>query len=227
MKKVLITGASSGLGQALAHAFQNNGDQVLTLSRRGQSIPEAVNISLNLLDEDGIATFIHHFKTLHSKLDILINNAGISPSGRILNFSEADFDKTVAVNFKACRQLTEGLRPILSGGLVVNIVSRVGIEGRTGLCGYAAAKGLLSGYTIGMAEELKKDNIRIVGINPGFMRTEMVDEKAIEMQKRESVLSATSTVERSASLILALVSQPIASGQLINLDSRIYHSWNH
>jgi NAD(P)-dependent dehydrogenase (short-subunit alcohol dehydrogenase family) len=226
MKRVLITGGSSGLGLALAQSFLALGYEVHTLSRRGESAPGTVNYRVDLSDAQAIRAFTHTFCAKSTRLDLLINNAGISPSGLIPSFSERDFDETLCVNFTAARLLVEELRPILKAGTIINIVSRVGKEGRAGLCAYAASKGLLLEYTKMQAPRLRSEGIKILAINPGFMVTAMVTEKSIQKQRRESLLGANSSPERTAGFIAWIAGQSFGSGELYDFDSRVYKSWN-
>ncbi|MFH0922078.1 MAG: SDR family oxidoreductase [Fibrobacterota bacterium] len=226
MKRLLVTGGSSGLGLCLAGRFLSMGWEVHTLSRRAESAPGAVNHAVDHADARAIAAFTTRFIAEVGCLDLLINNAAIAPAALLVSFSEHDFDRTLMVDFTAPRLLSEQLRPLLRGGTIINVVSRVGKEGRAGLCAYAAAKGLLIDYTRSLSREMEKDNIRVVAVNPGFMVTPMVREKMIEVQRRESILNMVSAPEASTNFIAWIAGQSFGSGSLFDFDSRIYQSWN-
>jgi 3-oxoacyl-[acyl-carrier protein] reductase len=226
MSVAVITGGSSGLGLRLARKYTNQGYEVITCSRRGKSCENALSFQADFSRPESVTRFAHSIKKDTEKINVLINNAGISPAARILNFNEQDFLDTLQVNFNAARSLTECLRPLLSGGgSVVNIVSRVGIEGRIGLCAYGAAKGLLIGYTRGMAREFGNDNIRINCVNPGFMVTGMVTEKTMDRQKGESVLQIISDIDASAEFVYWISTIKWGTGQVFDFDTRIYSTW--
>jgi NAD(P)-dependent dehydrogenase (short-subunit alcohol dehydrogenase family) len=225
MKAAVITGGTGGLGLALAGHFQRNGFRVFTCSRQDRACPGADVYRADLADRGTLDAFVRHIAASLQKIDVLVNNAGISPAARVLNFSQDDFEKTVAINFVSAVRLIEHLKPLLHGGSVVNIVSRVGLEGRIGLCAYAASKGLLTGYTSGMARELRGAGVRINCVNPGFMATAMASPKTVEVQQEASVLRRISTPAASAAFIYWVSQLQDVSGRLFDFDSRIYSSW--
>ena len=225
MKAAVITGGSGGLGLALAGRFQKNGFRVFTCSRQGRACPGADVYQADLADSGSLDAFVRHIAASLPRIDVLVNNAGISPAARVLNFSQDDFEKTVKVNFVSAVRLTGHLKPLLGGGSVVNIVSRVGLEGRIGLCAYAVSKGLLIGYTAGMARELCGAGVRINCVNPGFMATAMASSKTVEAQREASALKRISTPEASAAFVYWVSQLPGVSGRLFDFDSRIYSSW--
>ncbi|OGJ84512.1 MAG: hypothetical protein A2268_11000 [Candidatus Raymondbacteria bacterium RifOxyA12_full_50_37] len=226
MKRAIVTGGSSGLGYACAEVIGSAGYQVTSLSRRNTSAPGVACLPLDLSNSREIDAMAARLRSKGDKIDILVNNAGISPAGRVQDFSEQDFDATMQVNFSAARLLIEGLRPLLQGGVVINIVSRVGYEGRHGLCAYGVSKGMLIGYTQTIAAELAQDNVRIYGVNPGFIITGMVTEKAIARQKGESLFGSVSDVHAAARFILMLAQSEWSTGAIYDFDSRVYNGWH-
>jgi NAD(P)-dependent dehydrogenase (short-subunit alcohol dehydrogenase family) len=160
------------------------------------------------------------------KLDTLINNAGISPGAKIQNLAEEDFDRVIRVNFTAARTLTEYLLPKFGGeGAIINILSRAGFEGRSGLAAYALSKGLLSGYTLGLSRDLVGYGPRVYGVNPGFMTTGMATDKALRIQRAESILGTVSVPETSAEIIYCIARGDLGPGPFFDIDSRIYRTW--
>lgn len=226
MKTALITGASSGLGFALADLFLRNGYRVIALSRRGLAPEGAETHQVDLADIKALRRLIKKIEPDLGELSVLINNAGVSPAARILNTPEFDYDNTIKINFLAPKALTELLLPkMCRPGIIVNIISRVGFEGRIGLCAYAVSKGLLAGYTEVLAQSSKKQDISVYGINPGFMLTGMITEIAIKAQKGESLLHVALPPEHSAKMIFSIIEGKAGLGPFFDLDSRVYHSW--
>lgn len=225
MRRVLITGASRGLGRALCSLFIERGDEVLALSKSGEALPGARSLRADLSDPAAVHALAADLFDRFPSIDILIHNAGIAPGARLHNAEEADFDRAIMVNFTAGRVLSERLRDRLKGGLVIFILSRVGFEGRIGLSGYAVSKGLLAGYVAGAAQDFSQDKIRIWGVNPGFMKTGMVTDPIIEAQAAASLLHAALPPENAAMAIVALCGLNLGSGFFLELDSRTYGSW--
>ncbi len=227
MKTALVTGGSGGLGLCLVRKFLESGYRVITLSRRGTSENGAESHCVDLRNDTEVGDFIHSIKSSVEKLDVLVNNAAISSAARILNASEESFDETLKVNFISAQKLTEAFLPLIAtNGAIVNIISRVGFEGRIGLCAYASSKGLLAGYTLHLAERCRHVGVRVYGVNPGFMVTDMVNENAVMLQKKESLLGVVSVPERSADMIYLIIKDETGIGPIIDIDSRIYQSWN-
>lgn len=226
MKRALVTGGSRGLGAALCALFLEKGYEVLTICRSAPSLAGVRAYRADLCDPEQARRVAGEIRADVPGLDVLVNNAGLSMAARIVNMSEKEYDQVVQVNFNAPRILTESLRPLVKGGSVVNIVSRVGIEGRIGLCNYAASKGLLLGYSRAMAAELARDDIRIFAVNPGFMVTGLVRPGLIDVQKGESLLGRISDPAASAGFVYRVSQLRWGSGTLFDFDSRLYKSWN-
>ena len=227
LKTALITGGSRGLGEALCRLYLEKGFAVVSVSRNPSGVRGVENCLADLSSPRETASCAERIREGHGRLDLLINNAGVSPAALIMNADEKDYERTVQVNFNAARALTESLRGLLHGGCVVNIASRTGVEGRAGLCAYAASKGLLIGYTAGLAREMRAEGIRVFAVNPGFMKTGMALPKIVEKQTRESLLNAVSTPEASARFVYWVSCLRGGSGRLFDFDSRIYKSWTN
>jgi len=137
------------------------------------------------------------------------------------------FDEAMQTNFNAPVRLIEGLVGCFEdGGVVVNVVSRVGVEGRIGLSGYAASKGSLIGYTRGVARFLGSRRVNIHAVNPGFMVTDMVQSrKTIDTQTAASVLGKVARVEEAARFVFWVSGIRWTTGRLFDFDSRMYASW--
>jgi 3-oxoacyl-[acyl-carrier protein] reductase len=189
-KTALITGGSRGIGKSLVETFINEGAQVAFTYRSSASSAEEIvdklNAGNNLKAYKSDASSFSDSETLvtnvlgdFSKIDILINNAGITKDTLILRMSEEQWDDVMNVNLKSVFNLTKHVvRPMMKnrGGSIINISSVVGIFGNAGQSNYAASKAGIIGFTKSIAKELGSRNIRSNAIAPGFIQSEMTDE---------------------------------------------------
>ncbi len=195
-----MTGASRGIGRAIARRLAADGRHVVAASRSIADLESLVGeISeaggsaearpLDVSDAAGVAALIDAVAEAHGRLDVLVNNAGITRDGLLLRMSDEDFDLVLAVNlrsvFAACRAAA---RPMMRGkfGRIVNIGSVAGITGNPGQANYAAAKAGLVGLTKSIAKELGGKGITANVVAPGFIETDMT--AALPAALREQVL---------------------------------------
>ena len=188
----VVTGASRGIGEAIAHALAQQGRHVVCVARNAEKL-EAVAKSIretggagglasvktcDMSDAEAITKMIESVAKEHGRLDILVNNAGITRDNLVLRMSDAEFDDVIQVNlrgvFVACRA---ALRPMMRGkwGRVINLGSVSGIVGNAGQANYAAAKAALSGFTKSLGKEMAAKNITANVVAPGFIQTDMTD----------------------------------------------------
>ena len=186
-KNALVTGASGGIGGAIAKALHKQGAKVV-LSGTKMDALEAVKkdmggkafiVSGNLSDPAVPATMIKEAEEkLGGGLDILVNNAGLTRDGLALRMKDEDWDDVINVNLSATFRLT---RAVLKGmmsrrwGRVINITSTVGYVGNGGQANYAASKAGLAGLSKSLAQEMAPRNITVNCIAPGTIRTPMLD----------------------------------------------------
>jgi len=189
-KVALVTGASKGIGRAIAAHFAQLGAQVaftyLSSVEKGQALEvelaahgtkakgyrsDASNYAqAEKLVDDVLADF--------GKLDILVNNAGITQDGLLMRMSEQQWDNVLTVNLKSVFNLTKAAtKPMMRAktGSIINMTSVVGIKGNAGQANYAASKAGIIGFTKSVALELGSRNIRCNAVAPGFIETEMTD----------------------------------------------------
>ncbi len=184
-----MTGASRGIGRAIAEQFGRDGHRVVLLSRTASSL-ESVRDAIteagggaevrvcDVGDGEALAGVIEEVASTLGRLDILVNNAGITRDGLIMRMSDEDFDDVIRVNlrsaFVACRAAA---RPMMRGkyGRIVNIGSVTGVVGNSGQANYAAAKAGLTGLTKTLAKELGSKGVTANVIAPGFIETDMTD----------------------------------------------------
>lgn len=185
----IVTGASRGIGAAIAAAIADAGRHVVLVSRdvaRLESLcaslvatgGSAEIAACDVTDQKALEAVISEVAAAHKRLDILVNNAGITRDNLVLRMTDEEFDAVVATNlrsvFVACRAT---LRPMMRGkwGRIVNISSVAGLVGNSGQANYAAAKAGLLGMTKSIAKEMASKNITANVVAPGFVETDMTD----------------------------------------------------
>jgi 3-oxoacyl-[acyl-carrier protein] reductase len=187
-KVAIITGASRGIGKAIAQEFVSQGATVAFTYRSSEEKARALEAELaanggqvqgfksdaSKMDEaeNLVATVVDAFDTV----DIVINNAGITDDTLLMRMSEEQWDRVIDVNLKSCFALTKAvMRTMLKArsGSIINVSSVVGVQGNAGQANYAASKAGILGFTKSVALELGSRNIRCNAIAPGFIETEM------------------------------------------------------
>ena len=185
----IVTGASRGIGRAIAKRLAEDGRAVVLVSRSTDAL-EALRDEItqaggtahvracDIGDNVALANLVEGVVDEHGRLDILVNNAGITRDGLLLRMSDDDFDEVIRVNlrsvFASCRAAA---RPMMRGrfGRVINIGSVTGIVGNPGQANYAAAKAGVIGFTKTFAKEFASKSITANVIAPGFVATDMVE----------------------------------------------------
>ena len=190
-KVALITGGSRGIGQAIVKKFIDEGASVaFTFRSSASQANEIINdlgvgedrIKAYQSDASDYAASEQLVKTVledFGKIDILINNAGITKDTLMLRMGEEQWDQVIEVNLKSVFNLTKHvLRPMLKnrGGSIINMSSVVGVFGNAGQANYAASKAGIIGFSKSIAKEVGSRGIRCNAIAPGFIETEMTDE---------------------------------------------------
>lgn len=176
MRKALVTGASRGIGKAVAQELRREGYEVCT----------PVRAELDLEDRKSVERFCRKYSD--TVFDVLINNAGINETGEIEDISEEDMNSMFEVNLYSPIRLIKGLVPNMKEnhyGRIVNIGSIWGMAGKTGRTVYAATKHAIHGVTQTLAVELAPCNILINTVCPGFTLTDLTWKNLSEIQIRE------------------------------------------
>ena len=194
----LVTGASGGLGSAIANALAAQGAQ-LAVSGSNVDKLEAFRASLggghvalpcNLSDGAAVDQLVPQAVEALGKLDILINNAGVTRDNLLMRMKEEEFDEVIKINLEAAfRLMRAAARPMMKArfGRIIAITSVVGITGNPGQANYVASKAGLIGMTKAVAQELASRGITVNAVAPGFMASAMTD--ALNDQQRETILS--------------------------------------
>ena len=198
-KKALITGATGGIGAAIAKALHSNGATV-ALSGTRAAVLEDVKASLqsrahaltcNLSDPDDVEKLIPAAQDAMDGLDILVNNAGITRDNLAMRMKREDWQAVLDVNLTAAFTLTRNcMRTMMKQrwGRVINITSVVGVTGNAGQANYAASKAGMIGMSKSLAQELASRNITVNCIAPGFIETAMTDE--LNDKQKEAILAS-------------------------------------
>lgn len=182
-RRVLITGASRGIGESLAKAFAGAGATVALAARSEGPIRELAAAlggtahPVDLADREQVATFIHRVEDEAGPIDVLVNNAGIDNAGSILETTEEELHELTQVNYVAAAELTRQVLPRMlrrGTGHVVNISSMAGTAAFPGLASYSASKAALSHFTAGLRADLKKQAVGTTLVELGPIPTDML-----------------------------------------------------
>lgn len=218
-KVALITGAAKGIGFATAKRFAQEGARVMiadvnpaTVKAAVEQIPGSEAYVMNVTDRASIQATVDQIMQQHGRIDILINNAGITQDARLVKMTEAQFDAVIDVNLKGVFNCTQLVVPHMldaGKGAIVNASSVVGIYGNFGQTNYSATKFGVIGFTKTWARELGAKGIRVNAVCPGFIATEMVKampENILKDIERRSWLGRLGTPEEMANVYLFLAS---------------------
>jgi 3-oxoacyl-[acyl-carrier protein] reductase len=240
-KTALVTGASQGIGWAVAERLAAQGAKVVlaarseekleslaaTLSGRGT---EALPFTLDLSQPDAVADRIKELPEGFGEIDILINNAGITADNLLVRLSLEDWEKVLRTNltgtFAVTRALTRGMMR-RRWGRIISVSSVVGLMGNTGQANYAAAKAGLVGFSKSLARELASRNITVNVVAPGYVQTAMTDDLSEEAKKELQMaipLRRLGTGDDIAAAILYLASEEASyvTGHVLNVSGGLY-----
>ncbi len=234
MKTVaLVTGASRGLGRELAIGLYRSGHRVIVNYKSQRDNPDGILPGSDFLYIRADVGNVEAVKRMRDtiadqigRLDVIINNAGITKDRLLINYDEEDWDDVMRVNLKGCYNVIKYLTPIMiesGGGNIINIASRSGLRGNPGQAAYSASKAAIMGMTLSLAKELAPFNIRVNCIIPGYMPTDMgkVSRKALETAKRQSLLGTLTRTEDVFFIIEAILKSNSVTGQILSVDSRL------
>lgn len=233
-KICVVTGASRGIGAAIAARFRTEGAKVYVFSR---SAPVQANegeaavlgdywLSCDVSNEASIEAAVSTVLAKEGRIDILVNNAGITRDGLLMRMKTEDWDAVLDTNLKSAFLLCRAvLRTMLKqrDGCILNVSSVVGITGNGGQTNYSASKAGIIGFTKSLAREVASRNLRVNAIAPGFIETSMTDKipEDFKQKLKESIpLGRVGSAEEAANAALFLCS-PLSSyvtGVVLQVD---------
>ena len=196
----LVTGASGGLGSAIAKALAGQGARLAISGSNVEKLEtlraglggDHVALPCNLSDGAAVDSLVPQaVEALGGKLDILINNAGVTRDNLLMRMKDEEFEEVIRINLEAAfRLMRAAAKPMMKArfGRIISITSVVGVTGNAGQANYVASKAGLIGMTKAIAKELASRNITVNAVAPGFMKSAMTDE--LSEQQRENILSA-------------------------------------
>lgn len=237
-KKALVTGASRGIGRAIALALAAEGADIAVNYAGNQAAAEAVSaeieamgrkaiiIQADISSNEAATAMVEQVAKEFGRVDILVNNAGITRDGLLMRMKEADWDAVLTTNLKGVFNCTKAAIKYMmkqKAGHIVNISSVVGVNGNAGQANYAAAKAGVIGFTKATAKELAARGITVNAVAPGFIQTDMtavLNEKQVEAMQATIPLKRLGEPEDIAKAVVFLASDDAnyITGQTLNVD---------
>ncbi|WP_078547193.1 3-oxoacyl-[acyl-carrier-protein] reductase [Litchfieldia alkalitelluris] len=237
-KVALVTGASRGIGRAIALDLASLGAKVAvnysgSEAKANEVVDaikemgvEAIAIQCNVADSNAVSEMVKEVISTFGSLDILVNNAGVTRDNLIMRMKEEEWDDVININLKGVFNCTKAVtRQMMKqrSGRIINIASIVGVIGNAGQANYVAAKAGVIGLTKTTAKELASRNITVNAVAPGFITTDMTDklsDEVIEAMQKQIPLTRLGSPEDISSIVSFLASEKSGyiTGQTINVD---------
>ncbi|WP_037586577.1 3-oxoacyl-ACP reductase FabG [Stenoxybacter acetivorans] len=234
-KVALVTGASRGIGAAIAKTLAEHGAKVIgtgITESAAAAIGETLKIFggegcvLNIEEENSIENVVADIEKAHGRIDILVNNAGITRDNLLMRMKESEWDEIMQINlksvFRASKAVVRGMMKARAGR-IISIASVVGVMGNAGQTNYAAAKAGLIGFSKSMAREVGSRGITVNCVAPGFIDTAMT--RALPQEQRDVFTAQTAlgyfgTPEDVADAVLFLASDQARyiTGQTLHVN---------
>ena len=234
----LVTGASRGIGEAIALRLAKSGAKVAVNYHTGKDAAtkvvaaiassggEALSIGADVSKEDQAESLIKEVVGRWGTLDILVNNAGVTRDKLLMRMSTEEWDEVINVNLRGAYLCTRFALPLMvrkRSGRIVNMSSVIGVAGNAGQANYAASKAGLIGFTKAIAREVASRSITVNAVAPGYIITSMVDELSEEIQKAilaRIPMSRFGTPQDVAEVVAFLCSDAAGyvTGQVIGID---------
>ncbi len=236
-KVAVITGGGRGIGKATAELFAKEGAKIViadfdtetgekTAAELVASGAAAIFVQVNVADRDQVASLFERTVAEYGRVDVLVNNAGITADGWLVKMSEEAWDRVISVNLKGvfnCGQAAAKVMLEQGSGVILNAASVVGVYGNMGQTNYAATKAGVIGMAKSWARELGPKGIRSNAVAPGFIMTDMmnsVPEKVLDMMRDKTPLKRLGEADDIAQAYLFLASDEASyvNGVVLSVD---------
>ncbi len=241
-RTILITGGSRGIGRGICRAFARDDHQIyFNYSSATEAAAEteklvadaggsATGIQVNVAAEKEVAEFVGRALAETGRIDVLVNNAGITRDGLIVRMKESDWDDVLNINLKGTFNCIKAVTKTMMkqrAGRIINVSSVVGVSGNPGQANYVASKAGIIGLTKGVARELASRGITANVVAPGYVDTDMttsLSDKAKEMMVSQIPLGRVGTPQDIAAAVVFLASDQAAyiTGQVIHVNGGMY-----
>ena len=241
-RTILITGGSRGIGRGICRAFAGPDSQIFfNYSSATEAAAEtekivadaggsATGIQVNVAKEPEVAEFVGRALDETGRIDVLVNNAGITRDGLIVRMKEKDWDDVLNINLKGTFNCIKAVTKTMMkqrSGRIINVSSVVGASGNPGQANYVASKAGIIGLTKGVAKELGSRGITANVVAPGFIDTDMttsLPDKAKEMMVSQIPLGRVGTADDIAAAVVFLASEQAGyiTGQVIHVNGGMY-----
>jgi 3-oxoacyl-[acyl-carrier protein] reductase len=238
-KKVLITGATGGIGEAMCKGLLSQGAFVIMSGTNRSKLEslqsilgskETAILPCNLSDKDAVNALFETAEKEFGEIDVLVNNAGITRDGLAMRMSDEDWDDVINVNLSAAFRLSRSaVKSMIKRryGRIINIASVVGVMGNPGQANYVAAKAGLIGLTKSLALEVASRNITVNAIAPGFIRSPMTD--VLSDQQKDAIMMGIPSKKMgepedigAAAVFLASQEASYITGHTLHVNGGLY-----
>lgn len=233
----VVTGAGRGIGRAIALKFAAEGADVVCVSRTAENSEKVANeiralgrkawaYAVDVSDSASVAATAEKILADAGKVDVLVNNAGVTRDGLLMRMPDEDWDAVLNTNLKGAFSFTKAFsRAFLKqrSGRIINVASVIGLIGNAGQCNYSASKAGLIGFTQSVAREFASRGITVNALAPGFIETDMTavlnDEMKAELLKKIPLNSFGQAEDiANAALFLASPGARYITGQVLTVD---------
>ena len=235
---VFVTGGSRGIGKAIALKYAENGyNIVINYVSEKTDVNELKNqfekyeiesliVKADVSKAEEVENAVKQAIEKFGKIDVLVNNAGITRDTLLMRMKEEDFDKVIEINLKGTFLVTKAVTPYMMkkrNGRIINLSSVVGVTGNAGQSNYSASKAGIIGFTKSVAKELASRNIRANAVAPGFIDTDMTNILSDDVKaniKAQIPMKRMGTAREIANVVYFLGSEESSyiTGQVINID---------
>lgn len=238
-KVAIITGSARGIGKTTAEKFLKEGakvvvcdvnlDQVNETVEELKALGEVAGIKVDVTNREDVENLMKFAIEKFGRLDVMVNNAGITADNTLLKLTEAEWDRVINVNLKGvfnCGQAAAAVMTAQGSGVILNASSVVGIYGNFGQTNYAATKWGVIGMTKTWSKELGKKGIRVNAVAPGFIMTPMTEkmpEKVLDMMKEKASVKRLGYPEDIANAYAFLASDEASfiTGTVLSVDGGV------